>query len=337
MITNIFIKFGGIQMKNLFILDGASGTGKTDFLKWIIENKKDFVVIKKYTTREKRDYEIIEGSELDLEFIPEDEFSNKQLDYTYIYNNAKYGVSKSLIDEKLKNYINVFVIIRDGNIIEKLIEDYSFINVVPIYIYTDKDKLRARLKRQHKNKEEIMERMERIKRVFEDYLRRPHIYKEILLNNSSVENYRRLIEALIEKYKNSPTVDDSLIFVLMSFNPDNPALIDYYHAMQRAVNKLDMGLRCINLDAIDDSSKLTDTAKKSIENCRLAIVDLTENKPNVFYELGFAHGIKKKCIITAYSETELHTYPKEYKVLLYNNANTLEQKLEITLQNILNN
>jgi guanylate kinase len=322
-------------MKNLFVLDGASGTGKTDLIRWVTENKEDSIVINKYTTRSKRDYEIIENIKLDLEFISIEEFDSKGLEYTYIYNNAKYGVSKSSIDANLKKYDNVFLIIRDGDTIEELLHDYSFINIVPVYIYTDQNKLINRLRKQHKSLDEIKERMQKIKETFGDYLRHPHLYKEILLNNSSLEDYYRLTEALMAKYRNSPAVDDSLIFVLMSFNPNNPVLVDYYHAMQRAVNNLNMGLRCINLDEFKDSIKITDEAKKNIEICRLAIVDLTENKQNVFYELGFAHGIKKKCVITAYSETELHTYPKEYKILLYNNADTLERELEKVLRNIL--
>jgi len=324
-------------MKNLFILDGASGTGKTDLLRWVTENKEDSVTVKKYTTRLKRDYEIRENVTLDLEFISENDFVEKNLDYTYVYNNSKYGVSKTDIDENLQKYENVFLIIRDENVIERLIRHYSFINVVPIYIYTDLDKLKTRLKKQHADKDEIKKRMERNNRAFGDYLRRPYLYKEILLNNSSIEDYRRLVEAIMAKYKNSPIVDDKLIFVLMSFNPQNPSLTDYYQAMQRAVNNLDMGFKCINLDDINGSVKITDTAKQNIRNCRLAIVDLTENKPNVFYELGFVHGMKKECIITASKETKLHTYPGEYKVILYDNASTLEQRLEDTLRSILCN
>jgi guanylate kinase len=322
-------------MKNLFILDGASGTGKTDLLRWIVQNREDSIAIKKYTTRAKRDYEIKENIELDLIFISVDDFMYKQLEYTYTYNNAKYGVSKTLIDENLNKYDNVFIIIRDGETIKKLLHDYSFINVVPIFIYTDQDELKIRLKKQHKSNEEIKIRIEKVNRAFGDYLRHPDLYREILLNNSSVEDYYRLSESLIMKYKNSPVVDDSLIFVLMSFNPNNPLLTDYYHAMQRAVKNLNIGLNCFNLDEINGPIKITETARKHIENCRLAIVDLTENKPNVYYELGFAHGIGKQCIITASRETVLHTYPKEYKVLLYDNASSLEEQLENNLRDIL--
>ena len=43
-------------MKNLFIIDGAAGTGKTDLIKYIAEKYtlSSATYIKKFTTREKR-------------------------------------------------------------------------------------------------------------------------------------------------------------------------------------------------------------------------------------------------------------------------------------------
>lgn len=47
-------------MKNLFIIDGLAGTGKSDFLEYIKEaySGKNFYVncLPKYSTREKRKY-----------------------------------------------------------------------------------------------------------------------------------------------------------------------------------------------------------------------------------------------------------------------------------------
>jgi guanylate kinase len=324
-------------MKNLFILDGASGTGKSDFLNYVRSFHHNIAVVEKYTTRNIRKFESKDPYYyLDLHFVDEAEFESLGLKYWYNYSGKKYGFSKSELEQKLSLNDNVFVIIRNSTLIKRIAEDYDFINVVPVYIYTDKIEIRNRLLSEKTySEDQINFRLKRIKIAFEDYLNNANIYSEIIINNSSIEDYHRLIKQLIEKYNDIPAVDEKLIFVLMSFNPKNPALQDYYKAMQRAVKSIDSSFVCINLDEIDGSFKISSTAKSKISNCRLAIVDITENKQNVYYELGFTHGIDKDCIITAHESTEILFYPGEYRVLKYNSATELEAKLKKSLAVIL--
>ncbi len=77
----------------------------------------------------------------------------------------------------------------------------------------------------------------------------------------------------------------------MSFNPANPPLKDYYKAMQRAVKRYDSSFECKSLHDITGSFKISDKAMENIRKCRLAIIDLNENKPNVYYELGYVHPV----------------------------------------------
>lgn len=44
-------------MKNLFLIDGASGTGKSDPIRYVLDFKSNATVVPKYSTREERDYE----------------------------------------------------------------------------------------------------------------------------------------------------------------------------------------------------------------------------------------------------------------------------------------
>lgn len=323
-------------MKNLFVLDGASGTGKSDFLKYIKEFHQNSTILKKFSTRKKRDFEYDEDYELDIEFVNEKEFDELNLDYSYNYSGYRYGFKKSDLDESLKKFSNLFIIVRNSKLIKKIMADYRFINVVPVYIYTDKTEIVKRLIREGYDEAQVTFRKKRLKIAFADFLQHPELYKHILINNSSTEDYHRLIDHLIEKYDDFPDINDKLIFVLMSFNPDNENLPDYYRAMKRAVESFDKSYECINLDEMKGGSfKISDTAKKNLRNCRLAIVDLTDNSPNVFYELGFVHGISKDCIITAHTNTKKYFYPREYRTIYYNNATELEEKLSKHLVKIL--
>ncbi len=322
-------------MKNLFVIDGASGTGKSDLLHYVENFKSKVSLVRKYTTRSQRDYEKEKGWGLDLRFVSPNGFDRLNLDYQYKYGGYSYGFHHAELDACLARHSNVFVIVRSAEVIGQLVEDYGFINVVPVYIYTDQEKIRERLYRQKVSEEQVQFRLGRIREAFEDYLRHPQIYCEVVINNSTIEDYHRLIDMLINKYKTAPEVNEKLVFVLMSFNPDNPKLKDRYRAMQRAVNEYDPSMTCVNLDEITGSFKISDMAKKNVRNCRLAIVDLTENKPNVYYELGYVHGIAKECIITAPVSTEKLFYPREYRILEYDSDWELQEKLVEQLKGVL--
>ncbi len=315
-------------MKNLFLIDGASGTGKSDLIKHILNTRKDSTALIKFSTREIREYEKRDDIMLDLNFVKDDAFDKSNLDYVYIYYRKQYGFKKETLDRLLEKNSNVFVIVRNPDVIKQIINDYYFINVVPVFVYTDEEKLRDRLINQNYSEKDIAERLEKIHQAYEDYQRHPDIYKEILINNSSINHYHQLIDLLINKYKDLPEIDDKLIFVLMSFNPDNPELKKVFTAIQKSVEMFDKSYKCYNLESLKGKSyKISDTAKEHISKCRLAIIDLTENKPNVYYELGYANGISKDFIITAKKGTELLFYPREYKIIIYEDAFDIQEKL----------
>lgn len=323
-------------MKNLFLIDGASGTGKSDLLRHVTNYNINAVYVQKYTTRKERAYEKKDKTwKLDLDFVSDEEFAAQNLDYRYAYAGFKYGFSRPELDRALLQSPNVFAIVRNAEIIRRVQEDYKFINVVPVFIYSNPEKIQERLARQGFDEEQQRFRLARIDIAFQDYLRHPNIYREILINNASEEDYYRLIDRLLEKYRSAPDVDEKKVFVMMSFNPDNPCLEDYYRAIKRAVVRCDPTLICISLHDITGSFGISLTAKENIGNCRLAIVDLTENKPNVYYELGYVHGISKSCIITAHKSTPAHFYPREYKIVDYKNASELEEKLVRELHGVL--
>ena len=45
------------------------------------------------------------------------------------------------------------------------------------------------------------------------------------------------------------------------------------------------------------SEDMIDNIMHEIEQCDVLIADITQSNPNVLYELGRAHGLKKACII----------------------------------------
>src|SRR5271169_2212439 len=96
--------------------------------------------------------------------------------------------------------------------------------------------------------------------------------------------------AFLENYNRSDEGNfiRGAVFVGMAF--DLPSdLSDTYQAIKRACEKL-------NLDArrVDDevgSGPIPNRILRGIEDAELLIFDLTVERPNVYYELGYAHGV----------------------------------------------
>jgi hypothetical protein len=180
--------------------------------------------------------------------------------------------------------------------------------------------------------------MERSARATADYYEHSEIYREVLINNSSKDRFHSLISKLLEKHRSAPKIDPYLVAVMMSFNPSNPMLEDYYGAMERAVTSLSTKLHCTRVDKFVDpvagTPKISVAAMHLMQQARCVLVDLTENKQNVYYELGVAQGTGKTCIITAVSGTLVFFYPREHRILFYDSASDLERKLRIELRGI---
>lgn len=187
-------------MKNIFLIDGASGTGKSDLLEYIetIGTKSGFLI--KATTRTKRDYEKERGVKLDLDFYSQEEFDALNLDYTYPYEKYFYGFSKSQLDNLIQSYNNIFVIIRSIPIMRMIKKDYSNNNIVTIYVHSDISLITERLQKQNYNKTQIDFRVSRINSTFEDYVLNSSFFDEVIVNNSDQDNYHTLINNLVLKY-----------------------------------------------------------------------------------------------------------------------------------------
>jgi guanylate kinase len=324
-------------MQNLFLVDGASGVGKSDLIKWVMDNNAYNVgYLRKATTRKERDYEKDDPNILlDLDFVNDDEFNDREFDYIYTYGGSRYGFSARTLTNELMKYDNVIAIIRNNQLIQRIANDYSIINVVPTFIYTDRSELIDRLEKQHLSEAMIRFRLERSELALREYYAHPEVYREILINNSDKNVFHATVDRVMAKYENAPKVNPHLISVMMSFNPSNKKLDDYYEAMEEAVAQISTSLRCRRVDSAPGSPKIAGEFRSLAAASRCLIVDLTENRQNVYYELGYIHASGKPCLVTAEEGTNISFYPREYKVLFYGSAGELRRNLERELRGVL--
>jgi hypothetical protein len=132
--------------------------------------------------------------------------------------------------------------------------------------------------------------------------------------------------------KPAPTADIQVqiqrgyAFVAMPMDEDNPQLVDVYEAIKTAAS--DCGIVAQRIDEDESSERITDRILESIRKAEFVIVDLTEERPNVFFEAGYAHGFGKLPIYIARHATQIHFDVKDYPVIFFQNMKELREKLE---------
>lgn len=128
-----------------------------------------------------------------------------------------------------------------------------------------------------------------------------------------------------EKEKISQHEIKNQAFVMMSISPDESELEDVLHAIKRATHKY--GIECKRVDEILHSGKITDLILEYINVSKYLICDISKEKPNVYYELGYAHGTGKEVILIAKHGTTMHFDIKDYNTIFYKNMTELEDNL----------
>jgi hypothetical protein len=119
------------------------------------------------------------------------------------------------------------------------------------------------------------------------------------------------------------------VFVAMSFRTEEePALVDYWKAMERAVARTGLPLKLIRIDLQEGDYEISQKIMDEIDTCPIIVADFTLSPHNVYFELGYARGCKGKQIIqTARKDVILEFDVRNWRTAFYNNATELEEKL----------
>ena len=126
------------------------------------------------------------------------------------------------------------------------------------------------------------------------------------------------------------------VFVLMPFEENlRPVFEDH---IKKVSQKL--GLTCERADDIFSAEVIIRDVWSAIYYCDVCIVDCTNLNPNVFYELGVAHTLGKRCILIVQSGESFLFDVQHWRHIVYEytpyGMEIFEEKLAKTLQNELN-
>jgi len=124
-------------------------------------------------------------------------------------------------------------------------------------------------------------------------------------------------------------------FVVMQFTEEYNAL--YSEVIRPTCESF--GYTVVRADDFYTSGLIIEDITRSIRECTIVLADVTPNNPNVFYEVGFAHGIGKPTILL--SERNREKLPFDisgFRTLFYDNTiggkSTVEERLRKHLEAI---
>ena len=118
----------------------------------------------------------------------------------------------------------------------------------------------------------------------------------------------------------------------MPMDKNNHALVDVLEAIKAGASEC--GIIAERIDDDERSERITDRVLESIRKAEFVIVDLTLERPNVFWEAGYAHGIGKIPIYIARDGTDIHFDVHDYPVIKFRNMKELREGLVRRLQSI---
>jgi hypothetical protein len=134
--------------------------------------------------------------------------------------------------------------------------------------------------------------------------------------------------------KSSMKYSPGKVFVAMSF-AKSPEKSEVYRAIVRACKHFNLSPS--RVDENVGSGHILLEIVEAIEDGEFLIFDLTDGRPNVYYELGYAHGVGNRpedIILIAKKDTKIHFDIMPLRILLYTSAKQLERSLKSQLQRL---
>lgn len=129
----------------------------------------------------------------------------------------------------------------------------------------------------------------------------------------------------------SQLFDNDFCFVIMSFS-NNPQLQDFYEmGVKPTVEEL--GYRCERVDEQDFNGSIKQKIIDNIKKAKFIIADVTEARPNCYYELGIAHALEKPVIHITNNTSDIHFDITDFNFIVYKRVGELKEKLEKRITN----
>ena len=114
----------------------------------------------------------------------------------------------------------------------------------------------------------------------------------------------------------------NLVFVIMPFSPEMDPIFEGIRAAAKENN-----LVAERVKDVQGDYKITEKIMEMIHAARMIVADLTHERPNVYFELGYARGMGKTVITIARKKTKLHFDIKDWTCEFYTDSRIVENCL----------
>lgn len=158
---------------------------------------------------------------------------------------------------------------------------------------------------------------------FSDYECTKEVIDEILEDKMALPS-RSLLQMAVSPPENK-------VFVIMKFGDEQLDSL-YELAIKPVVHTF--GLECVRIDEIRDSGVITDQVLEQIATSRFVIADLTGDRPNCYYETGFAHALGKELILTIQSSEKPHFDLQGNRFIAWHSPKHLHDELMMRFESL---
>lgn len=93
-------------------------------------------------------------------------------------------------------------------------------------------------------------------------------------------------------------------FIMMQIDKGKPELDDVLDTVVDVFGQF--GIKALRADEIEHDDVITNRILAEIENCEFLFADLSGERPSVYYEVGYAHALKKRVILYRKKDTKIH-------------------------------
>ena len=349
----------------IYIIFGASGTGKTTLMNKVNAEFGIKAIHKKGTTRERRTYDDIEIDSFPSG-LPEERFGGNN-GYIYSQYGHQYGIEKKQLNEAVYENYPHFVICNDLDTIRLIRKDYpDKVRVIYLMFDAPREQILEIQKSRGIKDDEIERRVSKIEYLAQQYIHNSSLFDDVINNrygvNPETELWRQLriimksyddfreipsrevlfdlVDYLSNKIKEVESLQDDLVknniiekdfvFIIMPMSgnteQDQENIHNVYTTIKTAAQTA--GYRAERVDRILGSTSIDDKIYEYIGKAELIIADLSYERPNCYFELGYARALGKDLVIIYREGTKVHFDIDHYDNFSFNSAMSLEKELE---------